>query len=540
MIRERRILVFSFFFLLLPSPGCHLVMPVSDVVGPEAVCGDGVLSSGETCDGTALGVHTCISEGFLGGILACSQECALDTSGCSDASCGNGLLDDGEDCDPGVQAVEGCDSQCRLIEGWSCEGEPSVCAPVCGDGLLVGDEACEGQDVGTATCEGVGLGRGTVTCDPQCQLDFSGCFVPGAITCGADHSCLATSTGALHCWGGNADGQVGDGTTTNRRRPVMLDSITGVVSINASDRTTCATSDMTTAGTYLVYCWGTNDAGALGTGDAGAGDATSPLVLPWSEALSGVSPEALSGLGQHQCVRLSDGTAACWGLNEFGQVGDGQPGVDASAPLVLAELSGLESISGGLDHSCALLQTPSATSNLSCWGHNADGQLGDGTELDRTTPVEVAGFYSAVSCGGGFTCAVSTEGEVLCWGLNNFGQLGDGTTTSRTTPVVVALPETAVAVFTGLRHACALLSTGQIACWGRNRSGQLGDGTTTDRTSPVVLTSLSDAVGLATGHEHTCAVLGDGQVFCWGSNSDGQLGVDNNRPSINTPTAVVF
>jgi alpha-tubulin suppressor-like RCC1 family protein len=95
-------------------------------------------------------------------------------------------------------------------------------------------------------------------------------------------------------------------------------------------------------------------------------------------------------------------------------------------------------------------------------------------------------------------------------------------------------------VDTGLDHACALLVTGEIACWGRNRSGQLGDGTTTDRNTPVMVPGLSGVAGLATGHAHTCAFLQDQSVYCWGSNADGQLGVDNNRPSINTPTAVVF
>lgn len=518
--------------------GCHLVMPISEGKESEAVCGDGVINPGETCDGTELGTNTCLTAGFTGGILACAGDCTLDTSGCTSGACGNGILDDGEACDPGPQAVAGCDAQCREVEGWSCAGEPSVCAPVCGDGLVVGDEVCDGDDVGQDTCESTGNGQGTLLCDAQCHLDFSGCRSFAGLTCGANHCCLVQSSGAVMCWGGNDFGQLGDGSITDRRRPVPLPGLSSVASVNAADGATCAVSDMNVAGDFLVYCWGSNAAGALGVDDAGITVSRTPVVLPWSESLTGAEPRILAGMGRHQCVLLQDGMAACWGLNGDGQVGDGQPGTDAFAPQEL--MGAFAGISGGVDHSCAVLSTPTATSSLVCWGANGNGQLGDGSGVSQPAPVEVEGFFGSVSCGGGFTCATTTAGQVRCWGMNNYGQLGIGSTTAAPLPVDVTLPAAAVGVTAGLEHACALLETGEVACWGRNRYGQLGDGTTTNRTSPVLVQSLSGVSHLATGHAHTCAHTGDEAVYCWGWNNEGQLGVDNNRPSINTPTPVVF
>ncbi|PKN47309.1 MAG: hypothetical protein CVU59_03270 [Deltaproteobacteria bacterium HGW-Deltaproteobacteria-17] len=529
-----------FSLVVLLGSGCRILMPISDV--EEAACGDGRMDGAEACDGADLGDQTCGSLGFTGGVLSCNVDCSLNTLACTSDSCGNGVLDDTETCEPGVGAtVEGCGPDCQVVEGWSCDGTPSVCSTICSDGLILGDEECDGTNLGTATCETAGYDGGTLLCDAQCRLDVSGCrndFT--ALTCGANHCCLLGSDGVVMCWGGNESGQIGDGTTTDRRRPVVLPALSGVVAINAAFGTTCGVSDMGSPGDDLIYCWGSNDAGALGIGDAGVQTSTTPRVLPWSETLTGRAPGQLDGLGQHQCVLLSDGAAACWGRNDAGQIGDGQAGTDAGEPVILSGIGAITAISGGVDHSCAVLETASATSGLSCWGSNSDGQLGDGSGVDQPAPVEVEGFFGSVSCGGMFTCAVTTDARVRCWGRNNFGQLGIGNTTDQPVPVEVNLTEDAVSVATGLDHACALLVTGEIACWGRNRSGQLGDGTTTDRNTPVMVPGLSGVAGLATGHAHTCAFLQDQSVYCWGSNADGQLGVDNNRPSIDTPTAVVF
>ncbi|PKN40948.1 MAG: hypothetical protein CVU63_12795, partial [Deltaproteobacteria bacterium HGW-Deltaproteobacteria-20] len=93
------------------------------------------------------------------------------------------------------------------VSDTGCGIEPSVCEPICGDGLLVGDEECENGDPGDATCENTGNGSGTLTCSDQCRLDASQCIGFVSVSCGADHACAQLSSGRVACWGGNATGQ---------------------------------------------------------------------------------------------------------------------------------------------------------------------------------------------------------------------------------------------------------------------------------------------------------------------------------------------
>jgi alpha-tubulin suppressor-like RCC1 family protein len=137
----------------------------------------------------------------------------------------------------------------------------------------------------------------------------------------------------------------------------------------------------------------------------------------------------------------------------------------------------------------------------------------------------------AIDAGELHTCAVRNDGTMRCWGYNADGQLGDGTQTDRPTPITVSGLTTAVTVSAGIFHTCAVLVGGTARCWGDNSSGQLGDNSTTRRRTPVNVASLTNAIAISAGGFHTCALLADGTVRCWGENGNGQLGDGTTAPT---------
>jgi PKD repeat protein len=179
-------------------------------------------------------------------------------------------------------------------------------------------------------------------------------------------------------------------------------------------------------------------------------------------------------------------------------------------------------IAAGRDMSYAVR----ANGTLWAWGLNGDGQLGDGTTANRTTPVRVGNLTDVVDVAGGrdHGLAVLGNGQVWAWGWNRYAQVGDGTTVDRTNPVRVTGIAAATSVIGGAHHSFALLENGQVWSWGRNYRAQLGDGTTTQRSRPVRVGSLTDVVAIGSGRDHGLAVLANGTVRAWGNNQAGQLG----------------
>jgi alpha-tubulin suppressor-like RCC1 family protein len=349
-----------------------------------------------------------------------------------------------------------------------------------------------------------------------------------AITAGGLHTCARTSGGGVKCWGYNGNGQLGDGTTTDRTKPVNVSGLaSGVSAIAAGDSHTCA---LTSGGG--VKCWGANYFGQLGEGT------TTQRLTPVdvSGLASGVI--AIAAGDSHTCALTSGGGVKCWGRNDYGQLGDGTTTQRLTPVDVSLLASGVSAIAAGKYHTCALI----AGGWVMCWGYNAAGQLGDGTTTDRYTPVDVllASGVSTIATGANHTCALTAGGGVKCWGWNGSGQLGDGTTTDRTTPVDVSgLASGVSAIAAGGLHTCARTAGGGIKCWGRNAEGQLGDGTTTDRYTPIDVSGLASGVSaIAAGYYHTCARTAGGGVKCWGWNAFGQLG-DGTTTNRLTPVNVV-
>ena len=347
-------------------------------------------------------------------------------------------------------------------------------------------------------------------------------WAQASITGGQGHTCTLLSSSILKCWGDNGTGQLGDGTTTQRRTPVAVSGLSSAVSaISIRANHTCALLL-----TGAVQCWGDNGNGRLGDGTLV--NKSSPTNV--SGLSSGVI--AISAGEGHTCALLRTGGVKCWGAG--GKTGDNTATQRLTPVDVSGLTSGVSAISAANYHTCALLSTGA----VKCWGSENNGTLGNAGGGNAPGGA-ISGFSAdviALASGIRHTCALLSTGGVQCWGTNDEGQLGNGTTSSgSSTPVNVSgLSSGVVAISAGNTTSCALLSTGVVKCWGRNVSGQLGNGSLISSSTPVTVSGLS-AVAIGNGYYHACALLSSGAARCWGHNSSGQLG---NNSTTDSRTAV--
>ncbi len=354
-----------------------------------------------------------------------------------------------------------------------------------------------------------------------------GVIDPVAIAAGAQHTCAVRLNGQVLCWGQNSSGQLGEGSMSSLAEPVPVTGLANGVKVTAGATFSCATTD-----DGAIFCWGDDHYGQLGTGH----DVVRPL--PTTVA---VSADQVTAGGAHSCAvgrgALPGGADdfVCWGSDQAGQLGDNGD-EDRSLPTPIKPPQLPAAISAGALHSCAIDQT----ARLWCWGRGSSGQLGPDHLVDTPFPTEVAlpsgaAQATAVASGGAHSCVLVSPddglgGEIFCFGDNSYGQLGDGTLTSRPAPALVSLGPTAVratAVSAGGGHTCAIDVTGQPWCWGRDDSGQLGVGTGANQPTPmpVPLPGGATAISLSAGGAHTCAVDQAGGLWCWGADDRGQLGL---------------
>lgn len=350
-----------------------------------------------------------------------------------------------------------------------------------------------------------------------------------AVTAGFVHSCALTTTGGVRCWGYGADGELGSGSKTTSVTPVAVVGLgKGVRTISSGSYFTCA---LTAAG--AVRCWGSNTYGQLG--DNTKTDSATPVPVYGL----GKGVKAISTGNYFACALTLKGAVRCWGANNYGQLGNGTT-TSSAKPLPVSGLTaGVRTLGLGGYHGCAVTKKR----GVKCWGYNAEGQLGDNSKVDSTTPVPVYGMSSgakAVAAGSYSTCALSLKGVVRCWGYNGDGELGTGTTTRSLKPVrSVGLTKKVRAIGYGDIHGCAVTRARHVKCWGYNGYGALGDNSTTSSPKPVGVYALSALIRtVAAGGYHTCAATMKGRVYCWGFNSYGELG-DGTTTVSRKPVAVV-
>lgn len=349
---------------------------------------------------------------------------------------------------------------------------------------------------------------------------------------GAAHTCATFSDKTLQCWGNNEYGQLGDGTTVNASKPVNVKGFP----VGPAITLTRAVHNCSVMDNGTVQCWGMNKYGQLGDGTI----TNSANPIPVKGLREGVRLMTIGG--DHSCVTYKDDdTTWCWGQNKYGELGDGKfnPG-----SLVPVEVKGLPSppvkFAAGLWHTCGVLQDGATW----CWGHNEEGELGNGAKgFGSSKPVQVKGLPSTpveLTAGLFHTCALVKDGSTWCWGEGKYGQLGNGTTQTLPTPKpVVGLSRNPTHLVAGGFHTCATFADGTMWCWGQNNFGQLGNGSTTDSAKPVKVEGLRpDPALVAGGSLHTCVAYADATVNCWGLNAAGQLG-NGTFTNATTPVAVI-
>lgn len=290
----------------------------------------------------------------------------------------------------------------------------------------------------------------------------------GGTTCGV------TIAYKAYCWGANNYGQIGDGTTTTRLRPVPVAGGQLFRRIDSEFFHTCGVSYPDNK----AYCWGYNFYGQLG-------DGTTTNRLKPAAVVGTLRFRLVSTGGVHTCGVTTNDRAFCWGWNRYGQIGDNTTTIRRLRPTLVVGGQQFRQVDAGNYHTCG-----ATTSSIAfCWGYGRDGQVGNGKAYLSFTPKRVAGglSFERVTAGLAHSCGETTLNQAYCWGANSSGQLGDGTTTQRLTPVAVAGGHTFAQLSAGYQHTCGRTPAGAGRCWGENSSGQLGDGTINNSSISVAV-----------------------------------------------------
>ena len=320
---------------------------------------------------------------------------------------------------------------------------------------------------------------------PQPMTDLD---AVGQLALGDEHACALLVDGSVRCWGRNREGELGDGTTTDSERPTAVKGLPPVHEIVAGAHHTCALG-----GEGDVWCWGRNHVRQLGA------DGPSPLLA----RVAGLTDMRQLALGaNHSCALGGDGVVRCWGV-------DGA--LFGFPPRVVRDEACVHSLGVGVvPHSCR--RPPTSVS----------------------PPVSIAGAQGAVeiAAGGFASCARMRKGRVVCWGSNAAGALGDGTQTERVGAVPVRGLCPAIGLALGADAACVVCADRSVSCWGanpRSRHTVMPDDEEMYLLRPTPVPGLEAVKQVALADDHACALGNDGEVRCWGGNAFGAVGNGTSR-----------
>jgi len=281
----------------------------------------------------------------------------------------------------------------------------------------------------------------------------------------------------LWCWGNNSIGQVGDGTQVHKYVPTQVSGGGTWKNVSADGfESVCGIKSDDT-----LWCWGNNSIGQVGDGTFT--NKFVPTQVSGGGAWKNVSTGRTSACG----IKSND-TLWCWGANWYGQVGDGTT-VHKYVPTQVSGGGTWKNVSvNNFEGVCGI----KSNDTLWCWGENSYGSVGDGTQVNKLFPTQVSGggvwkniLANRKSYHG--SCGIKSDDTLWCWGVNWFGRIGDGTQVDKLSPIQVNGGGTWKNVSVNDGGVCGIKSDDKLWCWGNNLEGQLGDGTTTYRTVPTMV-----------------------------------------------------
>lgn len=334
-----------------------------------------------------------------------------------------------------------------------------------------------------------------------------------AISAGSGHTMFIDANSVLWAWGDNSQGQLGDGTLVNSRDPVRI--MDRVTMISAGDRYNLAIRD-----DGSLWAWGQNDRGQLGDGSIINKRAPVRIMedvvyasAGWKRTDGGLGAGGAAWLWVHSVAITSDGSLWAWGDNNSGQLGDGTL-VNRHTPVRV--MDDVIAVSAG-DMFTMVIRSDNS---LWAWGQNNRGQFGNGTYVGSREPIRIMENVISVYAGDSYAMVILDDGSLLAMGQNDRGQFGNGNRTSSRNPV--RLMENVASIAPSGNHTMAITRDGVLWAWGQNNQGQFGNGGRINSSTPVRV--MDDVIAVAAGDGHTLVVSTEGILWGWGLNNRGQLG----------------
>ncbi|RVT75736.1 HYR domain-containing protein [Flavobacterium sufflavum] len=325
-----------------------------------------------------------------------------------------------------------------------------------------------------------------------------------SIAAGMFHTVGVKLDGTLWTWGFNSQGQLGDGTTTDRNSPVKIGTDTNWKNVSAGDFHTVA---IKTDGT--IWTWGGNTNGQLGDGNNASMNIPTQIGTEnnWKTINAGI---------HHTVATKSDGTLWTWGFNTNGQLGDGT-NINKNTPTQVGTDTNWKDAAGGYLFTIGIKND----GTLWEWGTLFEGQP------NTTIPIQIgsANDWLKIAAGDRHIVGIQSNGTLWALGLNSSGQLGDGTTTNNTLLTQIGIDTSWKTISAGYQHTFGIKSDGTLWGWGFNSYGQLGNGINDNSNVPFQIDLSTNWKDVAAGFLHSAGIKSDSMEFCSsGYNGYGQLG----------------